>query len=65
MRLSARDLSPELIHRAAPTSAIATIATVGPYQIAMVDSTGTYNLETASALNSAGNSFTDTWLSSC
>jgi hypothetical protein len=41
-----------------------TIATVAPFDIAMIDSTQTYNLASASALNSAGNSFTDTWLNS-
>jgi hypothetical protein len=41
-----------------------TIATVAPNQIAMIDSTQTYNLASASALNGAGNSFTDTWLNS-
>jgi hypothetical protein len=35
------------------------IATVGSYQIAMVDSTWTYKLPTALALNSACTSLTD------
>ncbi len=41
-----------------------TIATVAPYQMAMIDSTDTYNVSNASALNSGGNAFTDTWLNS-
>jgi hypothetical protein len=41
-----------------------TIATVAPNQIAMIDSTNTYHLSSASALNAGGNAFTDKWLNS-